>query len=67
MKNNMKNEATDLIVVQQEETSKAFRCANCAMAATCGDCPRHGWDGWCHEFGGYTDDDKWACSYYYSH
>ncbi|MBR3867191.1 MAG: hypothetical protein IKM54_05305 [Butyricicoccus sp.] len=50
---------------QKEET--AFRCPECLMADTCGDCSQHGSDGRCNKWGGYTDSDKWACSWYYSH
>lgn len=52
----------------REQTERAvFRCPDCLMADTCSDCSQHGSDGRCNKFGGYTDPDKWACSWYYSH
>ncbi len=56
------------IPAQKEQAARTeFRCLNCMMADTCGDCSRHGSDGYCHVHGGYTDDSKWACPWYYEH
>ena len=52
---------------KEEKEIAAFRCPNCAMADTCSDCSMFGSDGWCKKHGGYTDADKWACPWYYSH
>lgn len=69
MKNLHPFENTTCTSAQAEEaTSAGFRCPNCMMGATCSDCRRHDpVDGYCREFGGYTDDDKWACPWYYEH
>ena len=68
MKNLHSFENTTPISAQAGEAAPAsFRCPNCMMGATCGDCPKHDSDGYCRVHGGYTDDDKWACPWYYEH
>ena len=68
----MKNcEIFDNPVTSMKEEGNAaatFSCpACCVMGDTCEQCSKHGSDDWCYQFGGYTDPDKWACSWYYSH
>ena len=56
------------VAAQTEEAAATpFRCPCCMMGATCGDCPKHESNGRCGVYGGYTDDDKWACPWYYEH
>lgn len=51
----------------EKTVSAKFTCPNCMMAATCSDCSRYSSDGYCNQWGGYNDPDKWACPWYYSH
>lgn len=61
-------ENTTPVSAQAEKAAPAaFRCPNCMMAATCSDCSQFGSDGRCNEHGGFTDPNKWACPWYYSH
>lgn len=69
MKNNGKiNYATSLLLPTEKDSSSTFLCPDCiVMADTCSDCCMHGSDGQCHKFGGFTDNNKWACPWYYEH
>lgn len=67
---NMKNKASvinaaDMTHIHTKEAA-TFRCAACAMASTCGDCPKMDWDGWCKHLRIWVDADSWCCPDYYN-
>ena len=45
---------------------ESFCCPNCMMGATCSDCSMYTSSGYCRKYGGYSDPDHWACSWYYN-
>jgi hypothetical protein len=52
--------------VKAPEAAETFRCPNCVMGATCNDCSMYSSSGYCRKYGGYSDPDHWACSWYYT-
>lgn len=68
MKNNrLINNSTSLQLPTEKANTSSFRCPDCMMADTCADCEMHGSDGRCWKWGGFTDNSKWACPWYYQH